>query len=286
MYAQAFSFALAQRSYVKTFIFPTFTIAAVKSAFQRLRLLRYCLIVAAVNGSSSIALRKSKRDKWQRQKVIVMETALKGRKMNLLKFAVVPISKYRGKAQEQIKKDEESTIFITLYEDESEYTTWPLILRRQQGKDISLALDVYTERSEFFDFRLLLTDNNKNSLLQQMLGYGWAGIFRKVLVDSPYMWWPANLVQVSLFRALHEKEKRPRGGHTRLQFFLLIFISSFSYYLIPSYLFPSISCISIACLIWKDSIFAQQIGSGFYGLGIGSFGIDWSTVAAFLGSTH
>lgn len=33
-----------------------------------------------------------------------------------------------------------------------------------------------------------------------MLGYGWAGIFRKFLVDSPYMWWPANLVQVSLFR--------------------------------------------------------------------------------------
>ncbi|KAA0038390.1 beta-glucuronosyltransferase GlcAT14B-like [Cucumis melo var. makuwa] len=43
---------------VKTFIFPTFTIAAVKSAFQRLRLLRYCLTVAVVNGSSSIALRQ------------------------------------------------------------------------------------------------------------------------------------------------------------------------------------------------------------------------------------
>lgn len=34
----------------------------------------------------------------------------------------------------------------------------------------------------------------------QMLGYGWAGLFRKYLVDSPYMWWPSNLVQVSLFR--------------------------------------------------------------------------------------
>ncbi|KAL4038392.1 hypothetical protein IC575_002012 [Cucumis melo] len=124
--------------------------------------------------------RKSKRDKWQRQKVIVMETALKGRKMNLLKFAVVPISKYRGKAQ--------------------------------VGKAVV----------PIFDFRLLLTDNNKNSLLQQMLGYGWAGIFRKVLVDSPYMWWPANLVQVSLFRALHEKEKRPRGGHTRLKILLTV----------------------------------------------------------------
>ncbi|KAK1580870.1 hypothetical protein Q3G72_000850 [Acer saccharum] len=55
----------------------------------------------------------------------------------------------------------------------------------------------------------------------QLLGYGWAGLFRKYLVDSPYMWWPANLVQVSLFRALHEKEKRPKGGLSRLQFFLM-----------------------------------------------------------------
>ncbi|KAK0600402.1 hypothetical protein LWI29_014554 [Acer saccharum] len=29
----------------------------------------------------------------------------------------------------------------------------------------------------------------------QLLGYGWAGLLRKYLVDSPYMWWPANLVQ-------------------------------------------------------------------------------------------
>nr|GFD54828.1 oligopeptide transporter 1-like [Tanacetum cinerariifolium] len=54
----------------------------------------------------------------------------------------------------------------------------------------------------------------------QMLGYGWAGLFRKFLVDSPYMWWPANLVQVSLFRALHDDEKRPKRGLSRLQFFL------------------------------------------------------------------
>ncbi|KAM6552566.1 hypothetical protein CsatB_013328 [Cannabis sativa] len=118
----------------------------------------------------------------------------------------------------------------------------------------------------------------------QMLGYGWAGLFRRYLVDSPYMWWPANLVQVSLFRALHEKEKRPKGGHTRLQFFFLVFISSFAYYTIPAYLFPSIAYISFVCLIWKNSVTAQQIGSGIKGLGVGSFGLDWSTVAGFLGS--
>ncbi|KAG0450205.1 hypothetical protein HPP92_027047 [Vanilla planifolia] len=37
-------------------------------------------------------------------------------------------------------------------------------------------------------------------LTLQLLGYGWAGIYRKYLVESPYMWWPANLVQVSLFK--------------------------------------------------------------------------------------
>ncbi|CAL0326649.1 unnamed protein product [Lupinus luteus] len=122
------------------------------------------------------------------------------------------------------------------------------------------------------------------ALSTQMLGYGWAGIFRRFLVDSPYMWWPANLVQVSLFRAFHEKEKRPIGGSTRLQFFFMVFAASFAYCIVPSYFFQSISTISFVCLVWKNSITAQQIGSGMKGLGIGSFGLDWNTVVGFLGS--
>ncbi|CAN0925128.1 Oligopeptide transporter 1 [Linum grandiflorum] len=121
-------------------------------------------------------------------------------------------------------------------------------------------------------------------LTTQSLGYGWAGMFRKYLVDSPHMWWPSNLVQVSLFRALHEKEKRAKGGHTRIQFFTLVCVSSFAYYILPGYLFPSLSTISIVCWIWKDSVTAQQIGSGLNGLGVGSFGLDWTTVAGFLGN--
>ncbi|KAL5981935.1 OPT superfamily [Asimina triloba] len=122
------------------------------------------------------------------------------------------------------------------------------------------------------------------ALTTQMLGYGWAGIFRKYLVDSPYMWWPSNLVQVSLFRALHEKEKRPKGGQTRLQFFLIVVVASFAYYLIPGYLFPSIVALSIVCWIWKDSVTAQQIGSGNKGLGLGSIGLDWASISGYIGS--
>ncbi|KAH9318556.1 hypothetical protein KI387_020325, partial [Taxus chinensis] len=117
-----------------------------------------------------------------------------------------------------------------------------------------------------------------------MLGFGWAGVFRKFLVESSYMWWPATLVQVSIFSALHDEDKRPKRGLTRLQFFIIVLTCSFAYYIVPSFFFPSISAMSIACWIWKDSVTAQQIGSGLYGLGIGSFGLDWATVAGFLGS--
>lgn len=69
-----------------------------------------------------------------------------------------------------------------------------------------------------------------------------------------------------------------------MQFFLVVFAGSFSYYLIPAYLFPSISAISVVCLIWTNSVTAQQIGSGMHGLGIGSFGLDWSAVVGYVGN--
>ncbi|KAE9459633.1 hypothetical protein C3L33_08463, partial [Rhododendron williamsianum] len=118
----------------------------------------------------------------------------------------------------------------------------------------------------------------------KVLGFGWAGIFRRYLVEPAAMWWPANLVQVSLFRALHEKEERPKGGVTRTQFFLIALTCSFSYYVFPGYLFEMLTSFSWICWIFPTSVLAQQLGSGLYGLGIGALGFDWSTISSYLGS--
>ncbi|OAY57568.1 oligopeptide transporter 7 [Manihot esculenta] len=118
----------------------------------------------------------------------------------------------------------------------------------------------------------------------QVLGFGWAGVFRRYLVEPAAMWWPENLVQVSLFRALHEREERRKGGLTRNQFFLVAFICSFAYYVFPGYLFPKLSSISWICWVFPSSILAQQLGSGLRGLGVGSFGFDWASVSSYLGS--
>ncbi|KAJ8760199.1 hypothetical protein K2173_011055 [Erythroxylum novogranatense] len=152
------------------------------------------------------------------------------------------------------------------------------------GSSSVYAVSIITVVKAFYHRRIHIVAAMMLTQSTQLLGFGWAGLFRKFLVDSPYMWWPSNLVQVSLFRALHEVEIRPKGGFTRLQFFIIVLISSFAYYVVPNYLFPSITALSIVCWRWKHSVTAQQIGSGLGGLGIGSFAIDWSTVAGFLGS--
>ncbi|KAK2656989.1 hypothetical protein Ddye_010041 [Dipteronia dyeriana] len=118
----------------------------------------------------------------------------------------------------------------------------------------------------------------------QVLGFGWAGVFRRYLVEPASMWWPQNLVQVSLFRALHEKEERTKGALTRNQFFLIAFVCSFAYYVFPGYLFPMLTSLSWMCWMFPSSILAHQLGSGLHGLGIGAIGFDWSSICAYLGS--
>ncbi|KAL8143570.1 hypothetical protein V2J09_016602 [Rumex salicifolius] len=121
-------------------------------------------------------------------------------------------------------------------------------------------------------------------LTTQILGFGWAGLFRKYLVGPPEMWWPANLVQVSLFRALHEKEKRGRGAISRTQFFIFVLVSSAAYCIIPSYLATIVTSVSWLCWISPKSVLVNQVGSGVSGLGVGSFGADWATITSYLGT--
>lgn len=90
-------------------------------------------------------------------------------------------------------------------------------------------------------------------LTTQVLGYGWAGIFRRYLVEPPHMWWPSNLVQVSLFRALHENDIRARNRLTRMQFFIIVMVVSFAYYILPGYLFSILTFFSWICWVWPNN---------------------------------
>ncbi|KAA8536342.1 hypothetical protein F0562_028820 [Nyssa sinensis] len=113
----------------------------------------------------------------------------------------------------------------------------------------------------------------------QVLGYGWAGLLRKYVVEPAHMWWPSTLAQVSLFRALHERDE---ARMSRAKFFVIALLCSFAWYLLPGYLFTTLTSISWICWVFSKSVTAQQIGSGMRGLGLGAITLDWSAVASYL----
>lgn len=86
------------------------------------------------------------------------------------------------------------------------------------------------------------------------------------------------------YRTLHEVDLRTKGKVTRLQVFIIVSITSFAYYTVDNYIFPSITALSIFCWIWKNSVTAEQIGSGLNGLGLGSFVLDFASINSYVGS--
>ncbi|KAM0881697.1 hypothetical protein ACQ4PT_032793 [Festuca glaucescens] len=149
------------------------------------------------------------------------------------------------------------------------------------GGGNAYAISIITIIKAFYKRNISFVTSLLLIITTQVLGYGWAGLMRKYVVEPAHMWWPASLVQVSLMRAMHEKERRRM---TRGKFFLIALICSFAWYIVPGYLFPTLTAISWVCWVYPKSITMQQIGSGLNGLGVGALTLDWSVVASFLGS--
>ncbi|RVW58122.1 Oligopeptide transporter 8 [Vitis vinifera] len=103
----------------------------------------------------------------------------------------------------------------------------------------------------------LLDSCDHNPGLAQVLGYGWAGILRKFVVDPAEMWWPSSLTP-SFFiqRASRERQEADDKSEillnrTHLQ--LLLVCGS----RVP---LPYLGTISWVCWVFPNSITAQQIG--------------------------
>ncbi|XP_048139094.1 oligopeptide transporter 1-like [Rhodamnia argentea] len=121
-------------------------------------------------------------------------------------------------------------------------------------------------------------------MTSQMMGYGFAGLFRRLLVDNPYMWYPLIVPKVSFYRALHDKEPRARGRLSGFQILIICAAFVFAYTIVPMYFMQIISVLSVLCWFWKDSVAVHQLGAGYYGLGLGSLALDWDSATAYVGN--
>ncbi|CCM04119.1 uncharacterized protein FIBRA_06280 [Fibroporia radiculosa] len=121
-------------------------------------------------------------------------------------------------------------------------------------------------------------------LASQLVGYGFAGMFRSFLVYPTIMLYPINLIYVNLFDVLHRgqgKSNVMRGK--RLRFFWILTSAIFVYEWFPEYIAPLLGAFNIVCLADRNSAWVSYIFGGAEadeGMGLLGFGVDWANITS------
>ncbi|CAG8704106.1 20645_t:CDS:10 [Gigaspora margarita] len=92
---------------------------------------------------------------------------------------------------------------------------------------------------------------------------------------SAYGTWPSNLVFSSLFSTLHGDVSDTRD---KLKFFVATFTIMFVWQFLPQFMFPLLTSIALLCLIKPYNNDIVRMGSGYHGVGILNFSLDWNAI--------
>ncbi|KAJ2995509.1 hypothetical protein HDV02_000681 [Globomyces sp. JEL0801] len=124
-------------------------------------------------------------------------------------------------------------------------------------------------------------------LASQLVGYGIAGLFKRVLVKPKSMLWPKVLSQIAIFQAFNGFQTGADINSSfklsRFTLFWIGFIFMFLYSFLPSYFASSLYAVSLLCLITKNKTWSL-LGSTSpnTGVGLGSLTFAWDLANGFI----
>lgn len=113
----------------------------------------------------------------------------------------------------------------------------------------------------------------------QLIGYGIAGLMRRILLYPSKMLYPGTLPLVAMFDAWYEKGAANRK---KLKLFTIAFFVIFFWELVPEWIFPLLTGFSIFCLADQNNAdFTRIFGgtNGNEGLGLLSLCLDWQYIS-------
>ncbi|CAB5388517.1 unnamed protein product [Rhizophagus irregularis] len=131
------------------------------------------------------------------------------------------------------------------------------------------------ENFKFCDGALVSTQDHSISKNTFIIGYDLAGFLRKYLVHPPSMIWPSNLVIASVYNTLHGSKSEARD---RRWIFVIAFLIMFVWQFVPQYMFTWLTSMAILCIIAPYSRIMKILGSGYHGVGILNFALDWNAI--------
>ena len=151
---------------------------------------------------------------------------------------------------------------------------------------VAYATDTITALEGFYGQNLGWGFNLLLCISTQMIGYGLAGLFRKVLVWPSAMIWPTSLINTVLFYGLHDHSKTdPAKTHgwtiSRYKYFLFVFIGSFTWYWFPGFIAPFLSVFAFVCWIRPNNVVINQLFGGWTGVSLIPITFDWTQISAY-----
>ncbi|KAL6236137.1 hypothetical protein BDW75DRAFT_250321 [Aspergillus navahoensis] len=154
------------------------------------------------------------------------------------------------------------------------------------GGGAAYATDILLAQRAFYKQRFDWAFEIFMCISTQMLGFGMAGFFHRVLVTPAAMIWPSTLINTSLFTALHDRSRPDPSkvsGWTigKYRMFLYCLIGSFLWYWFPGYIAPFLSVFAWVTWIKPNNVVINQLFGGWTGLSLVPITFDWTQVSGF-----
>ncbi|KIJ69505.1 hypothetical protein HYDPIDRAFT_24340 [Hydnomerulius pinastri MD-312] len=142
------------------------------------------------------------------------------------------------------------------------------------------AIGIIATLDLFYDIKLNAGAAIFQVFASQLIGYGFAGVLRNLLVWPTYALYPASLPSISLLQSMHF------GGqlnHKKMKYFWIVFTAIFCWEIVPTWMFPLLTAFSVICLAdrGRHEVVRNVFGAGSSneGLGLFSFAFDWTLIS-------
>lgn len=154
------------------------------------------------------------------------------------------------------------------------------------GTGAAYATDILLAQNQFYKSDFGVGFAICAILSTQILGFSFAGMARKVLVDSPGAIWPSNLVTSTFLTNMHINENHEANGWkiSRFAFFALVFCGNFIWYFFPGYMFEALSYFAWPTWIAPNNTTLNQVFGASTGMGLMPITFDWNQIAGYIGS--
>lgn len=152
-------------------------------------------------------------------------------------------------------------------------------------------LDIITAQRGFYGQRYGWPFEIFTTISTQTLGFGLGGVLHRFLVEPPAMIWPSNLVNTTLFTAMHERGLNPpdpakTAGWTinRYRLFMYIMVGAFCWYWFPGLIAPFLSVFAFVTWIKPNNVVVNQLFGGATGISLIPISFDWSIISGYVTS--